>query len=52
MVSADNPAACLVGGYKNLHSATRKCRTCMAVESDMQTVCYYKIEIMYYCFLV
>ena len=36
-VSADNPAAQLVGGYKQLHSATRKCRNCLAVNDDMQT---------------
>lgn len=35
-VSADNPAACLLGGFKQLHSAFQKCRTCMAVDSDMQ----------------
>lgn len=35
--SADNPAANLIGGYKSLTSAFRKCRTCMTVESDMQT---------------
>ena len=37
IVSADNPAAQLVGGYKQLHSATRKCRDCLAVSDDMQT---------------
>ena len=37
VVSADNPAAQLVGGYKQLHSATRKCRDCLAVSDDMQT---------------
>ena len=37
VVSADNPAANLIGGYKMLTSALRKCRTCMAVDSDMQT---------------
>lgn len=36
-VSADNPAACLLGGFKQLHSAFRKCRFCMAVDTDMQT---------------
>ena len=36
MCSADNPAACTLGGYKNLHSAFRKCRTCMAVDTDIQ----------------
>ena len=35
--SADNPAACAMGGYKALHSTLRKCRSCMAVDSDMQT---------------
>lgn len=37
VVSADNPAAQLVGGYKQLHSATRKCRDCLAMNDDMQT---------------
>ena len=37
VVSADNPAAQLVGGYKQLHSAVRKCRDCLAVGDDMQT---------------
>ena len=36
IVSADNPAANLLGGYKSLTSAFRKCRTCMATESDIQ----------------
>lgn len=36
IVSTDNPAACVLGGYKYLHSAFRKCRTCMAVDEDMQ----------------
>ena len=36
-VSADNPAACLIGGFKQLHSAYRKCRYCMAVDDDLQT---------------
>ena len=35
-VSADNPAACEIGGFKQLHSAFRKCRYCMAVDADMQ----------------
>ena len=39
--SADNPAACLLGGYKALHSAIRKCRTCMAVDCDIQTKVFY-----------
>ena len=36
-VSADNPAACLMGGLKQLHSAFRKCRFCMAEDRIMQT---------------
>lgn len=35
-VSADNPAACLIGGFKQLHSALRKCRHCLAVDDDIQ----------------
>ena len=37
VVSADNPTANLVAGYKSLTSAFRKCRICMAVETDMQS---------------
>ena len=37
LVSADNLAAQLIGGYKGLQSAFRKCRTCMAVDADMQS---------------
>ena len=37
VVSADNPAASLVGGYKQLHSALRKCRHCLACDEDMKT---------------
>ncbi len=40
-VSADNPAACLLGGFKQLHSAFRKCRSCMAVSDDMRTKASY-----------
>ena len=36
-VSADNLASQLVGGYKSLASATRKCRFCMAVSDDMSS---------------
>lgn len=45
--SADNPAACSLGGYKALHSAIRKCRSCMAVDADIQTkvlLCVVKIS--------
>ena len=33
----DNPAANLMGGFKNLTSAFRKCRSCMAIARDIQT---------------
>ena len=32
----DNPAANLMSGFKNLTSAFRKCRSCMATASDIQ----------------
>ena len=36
VVSADNLASQLVGGYKALNSAFRKCRYCMATDEEMQ----------------
>lgn len=36
-ISADNPAACLIGGFKRLHSAFHKYRYCMTTDSDLQT---------------
>lgn len=45
--SADNPAAQLMGGYKQLHSAVRKCRDCLAVYDDIQTKVHTIIDI--YC---
>ena len=33
--SADNLASQLIGGYKSLASAVRKCRFCLAVNDDM-----------------
>ena len=42
MVSPDNPASNLMGRYKNLSSAFRKCRHCLATEEELQTVvCLY-----------
>lgn len=35
LVSADNLASQLIGGYKALNSALRKCRQCMAMGEDM-----------------
>ena len=37
IVSADNLASQLVGGYKQLGSALRKCRFCMATDEEVQT---------------
>ena len=37
LVCADNIASNLIAGYKSLTSAFRKCRTCMATATDMQT---------------
>ena len=34
-VSGDNLGGQLIGGYKQLASATRKCRFCMATAEDM-----------------
>ena len=39
--SADNLSSQLLGGYRKLASALRKCRFCMAVKSDMETKVYY-----------
>ena len=37
IVSADNLASWNLGGYKNLASATRKCRFCMAAAKHMHS---------------
>ena len=37
MVSVDNIASQLIGGYKALNAAFRKCRYCMATDEQMQT---------------
>ena len=36
-VSADNPNAYSLRGFKQLHSAFWKCRCCIATEDDIQT---------------
>ena len=36
LVAGDNLGSQFVGGYKQLGSALRKCRCCMAVAADMQ----------------
>ena len=35
--TADNLASQLLGGYKGLASALRKCHFCMAISEDMAT---------------
>ena len=37
IISADNPASQLLGGFKQSHSAFRKCRHCLCVDSEIQT---------------
>ena len=37
-VVADNPASNLIGGFKNLSSAYRKCRDCLATSEEIQTM--------------
>ena len=35
MSTADNLASQMIGGYKGLASALRKCRFCLAINEDM-----------------
>ena len=37
LIPGDNLASQYLGGYKGLSSALRKCRQCMAVDSNMQS---------------
>ena len=37
-VLADNLASQMIGGYKQLASAIRKCRYCMATDDEVQTI--------------
>ena len=51
---ADNLAANLIAGYKSLTSAFRKCRSCMAIATEMKTkvcniFCHIYILIYMYC---
>ena len=57
VVSADNLSAQMMGGYKALHSAFRKCRCCMATDETMQTrvnlslvISIVTVNITLYCF--
>ncbi len=49
LVPGDNLASQYLGGYKSLASALRKCRHCMAVDEDMQTVVCTIIVILFCC---
>ena len=37
LVPADNLASLLIGGYKALNAALRKCRHCLAVKETMES---------------
>ena len=36
LVSADNPASCALGGFKESSSAYRHCRQCMGTKEEMR----------------
>ena len=40
VVSGDNLSSQLIGGYKALNAAFRKCRYCMATDESMKTQVY------------
>ena len=42
VVSADNPASALLGGYKQSASAFRFCRHCLGTEQDIQSKVFLK----------
>ena len=46
IVSADNPASALLGGFKQSASAFRYCRHCSGTSLDMQTKVYQFIHIL------
>ena len=46
VVSADNLSAQLMGGYKALNAAFRKCRYCMATDDTMQSKVHTSIRII------
>lgn len=56
IVSADNPASHLIGGYRSLSSALRKCRFCMAIDitESVRNILVFvvSIEVIYICFPV
>lgn len=61
-ISADNPASCALGGFKESTSAYRLCRQCMATREDAakkvynvvcvcmcmgQIICIYNVQVMH-----
>lgn len=48
VVSADNPASALLGGFKQSASAFRFCRHCMGSEKDVQSKVKDIIALYYY----
>lgn len=40
VVSADNPASCSLGGFKQSASAFRYCRHCTGTDGDIQSKVY------------
>lgn len=50
IISADNPASQLLGGFKQSHSAFRKCRHCLCVDSEIQTKVKY-FELIFFKYL-
>lgn len=53
LVSSDNLASQLIGVYKCLASALRKCRFCMAIEEDIKskvsTCLYQQLQVVITC---
>lgn len=45
LISADNPASCALGGFKEGSSAYRYCRHCMGKAEQTRT------EVIYFCYL-
>ena len=39
-MSADNPASCALGGFKESSSAYRHCRQCMGTKDEMKKEVY------------
>ena len=50
IVSADNPASTLLGGFKQSASAFRWCRHCMGTENDIQSKVHFTTS-MYVCMI-